>query len=536
MRRTNLNLFFGAIIFLLSSCFNEEDYNFSKIAEVEWDPSYAFKVMHGELFLEDFDDDLDGFEIKSYPDGLLYMHYESYNESDDISTLIEFPEVEIETGLKSLIGLSGNLKKEITIIDRTITVDMKIKGAKLDSVFFDSFDLNVLVGSTVNLAYEVSLDFPTLLVDGVPLSKKYTRQMNEPNIIEDFNHLTNFLAVLDQADIPYNRFPVHITMKLLPANNITITTDDIFVFKLEITNQDFGWVKGYFIPDSRIVSDKELHVKIFENNFKGDYSLAGTLMTYEIGNDFGVPIKLVFNKLETANSEGETLPIELNPPSPFEIKSPARLGETAYSTIQITNAADIFNFRPNTFKYNIEAFINDGYSAGRNFLADTSKARIKFIAEVPFWGHSGSILLRDTVQLNMGNLESDGIEIGTESAHLKTRVINGYPADVAIQGILLNENFQYIDSLLTAEQSVIVRSSLTNDTGIIEDGVFDEIIELDSDKMDALFDAKYMIILAVLNTYTDSDGTRPQVKFFDTGSIKVDMGLQTDLNVTVKPN
>jgi len=526
----------GVLLLFFTSCIDQNDYDFDKIAAIEWDPSYAIKLIHGNLSIKDFDDDIEDFEIRSYDDGLLYFYYESYTESDAIGDLIEFPDVEYETGFASAINFSGSLNQELTVIDDTVVIDLNIGGGELDSVFYDRFDLNFIVGSTANMAYEVDFTLPTFFDNGVPITRTYVRQTSDPNVIQEQNMFTNFLADLTRDDPPHNRFPIVIKVKLLPANNVTITQGDIFGFRFEISNQDFSWVNGYFIPDSRVITDEDISVDIFEKNFEGDYTLQGTLMTFEIGNDFGVPIKLYFNKLDASNADGDVVPININPSSPFEINSPTVMGQTAYSTVQVTNAAEVFNIRPNRFTYNIEAFVNDGYASGRNFLTDTSKARVKFMAEMPLWGSASDIVLKDTVQIDFDELSQEGIDINAKAAYLKTRVINGYPVDVAIQGVLLDNNYMFLDTLLSRDQSVIVRSALTDDDGIVEEGVFDEEIELDEQKVDALFDATYMLIVARMRTYTDSNGTRPEVKFFDQASIDVDMGLRTDLNVVVNPD
>ncbi len=535
--RSKYTIFFVLILSMVGvvACFNEDDYNLDKIAAIEWDPSYAIKFLHGELSINDFEKDLKDFDIRTDPDGLLYFYYESYNESDSLTGIVEFSDVSANASFNSMVNFVGSLNEELLVVDDTFVIDLGLSGGQIDSVFYEMLGLDIIFGCTANLGYELTFTFPTFLEEGVPITRTYTRTTNDPIANQRLDQFTGFLADLTQDDPPYNHFPIAIQAKLLPASNVTITQADFFEFKFDISNQDFNWIVGYFEPQSRGLSDEDLSIDIFDRNFEGEYGLEGTKMSFEIEHDFGVPIRLAFNTLQASNSEGAVLPIEIDPVSPIDINYPTVLGTSARDLITVTNASDIFNFKPDGFQYQVEAFVNEGIGDGRNFLADTSKARVKFIAEIPLWGYASGIVLQDTVQIDLQGLSEDGVEIDPKAAYLKTLITNGYPVDIAVQAVMLDENFLIIDSLLRKDQTLLVKAALTNDTGIQEEGVFDGEIELEEQKLDALFDATYMIVIGRLRTFTNTDGSQPNVKFFEQANVSVDMGLRTDLNIKVKP-
>src|SRR5690606_26066925 len=93
------------------------------------------------------------------------------------------------------------------------------------------------------------------------------------------------------------------------------------------------------------------------------------------------------------------------------INSPEQVGESATSTITVTNPVDIFKFKPSGFEYAIEALINDGIASGRNFMAVTSKNTVKFTAEMPLWGNADGIALRDTFDIDLNELSDENFEI-----------------------------------------------------------------------------------------------------------------------------
>src|SRR5690606_9299590 len=208
---------------------------------------------------------------------------------------------------------------------------------------------------------------------------------------------SDFVAALNTLDPAYNKFPVDLNLTLKGGQFINITKGDVISITLDIKNQGFVWVKGYFEPTSRIISDEDLSIDLFNTNFTdAEYDLAGAKLSFEIENEFGVPITLDFKTLHAVNEDGDGLPIEINPQSPFTINSPEQVGESATSTITVTNPVDIFKFKPSGIEYAIEALINDGIASGRNFMAVTSKNTVKFSAEMPLWGNADGIALRDT--------------------------------------------------------------------------------------------------------------------------------------------
>lgn len=522
--------------FVLTACFDEEDYNFKKVSAIELSPSYAVKLLKGRLSITDLANDFEEVELRTYPDGLLYFYYETESESESISDIIQLPDVSLNALFNSPIDLSVFLDQELTVLETSFAVDLGITGGEIDSIFYTEFPIDFSVESSIEEIFDISLTFPTFTQDGEVITKTLFKEDSGNSDPQESDVFTEFIAALNTLDPAFNKFPVDLKLTLKENQYITITEDDYLSITLDIKNQGFIWVKGYFEPTSRMISDEDLSIDLFDTNFTdAEYDLEGARLTFEIDNEFGVPLKLDFHSLDAVNSDGGSLPIEIDPASPFTINSPTQVGENATSIISVVNPVEIFKFKPAGFIYAIEAFVNDGIATGRNFLAANSKINVKFSAEMPLWGNADGIALTDTFAIELNELSGDNIDIEPLNFTLNAKIENAYPVDVFVQLVLLDENYNYLDVLLTEEQTLLVNAAETNDTGIVKTGIFDDDIILSDEKTDKLFDAKHMILIANLRTFTEANGTRPNVKFFEQGFINTDIGIGTELKIEIKP-
>jgi hypothetical protein len=204
------------------------------------------------------------------------------------------------------------------------------------------------------------------------------------------------------------------------------------------------------------------------------------------------------------------------------------LGESATTTVSITNVNQIFNFGPSEFYYLISGRINSGLTSGVNFMADTSKMRIHLDVEIPLYGKASGIELGDTVDIDLEDFDASQIE----SAQIKALITNELPLDGDIQLYLLNENDGLIETLLTQTQTQIVKgSTVTADGDLQSAGVFDDFINLDQTKVNKIFSAKKLAFSILLNTSKNSSGNQVDVKFKTDMSIDVKLGLKVKTKV-----
>ncbi|MGF1637359.1 MAG: hypothetical protein ACFCUU_09815, partial [Cyclobacteriaceae bacterium] len=168
-----------------------------------------------------------------------------------------------------------------------------------------------------------------------------------------------------------------------------------------------------------------------------------------------------------------------------------------------------------------------------NFLSSDSKIDVLVDARVPLYGSAYNIHLSDTVEFDV--LSSDD-EVDVENALLYIRLENGFPIEGTYQMYFTNDDYEVIDSLFSGVTQTNLQPGAINTNGdVISPGIYDEVLNISSQKVENLRAATHMIFTASLNTNQNSDGSYPHVKIKSDYKIAMNCKLQTRLNLTVKP-
>jgi hypothetical protein len=207
------------------------------------------------------------------------------------------------------------------------------------------------------------------------------------------------------------------------------------------------------------------------------------------------------------------------------------LGDTKSTTINITNVNDLLNYAPSEFYYQADARINQGLTSGDNFVLDTSQLKVRMNIEVPLWGSASGIVLQDTLDVDLDNVEGSEVE----AVELKVKLVNEFPLDGNVQFVLTDANFVPITTLLTADQVNIIKGSKVNSNGELQSaGVYEGTIKLDQSKIDNMFEAKHIIVATALQTSRDIGGNAQDVKFMADYKLSIDVGVLATLKLKIE--
>jgi hypothetical protein len=196
--------------------------------------------------------------------------------------------------------------------------------------------------------------------------------------------------------------------------------------------------------------------------------------------------------------------------------------------VSVSNVNQVIDFAPTSFYYKVSGHINGGLSSGNNFMADTSKMRVRMHVQIPLYGKASNIILTDTLGVDLGDIDQSKID----SAALKIYIVNELPLDANLQFILTDANYVFIDSLLSSSQTGIIKASIVDSNGeLVTAGVVNKFILLQIDKLSKIFKAKKVIIRAKMNTSKNTNGVAVDVKFKSQYKINVKLGLRTTIKL-----
>ncbi|HCW07237.1 MAG TPA: hypothetical protein DGG95_07730 [Cytophagales bacterium] len=523
MKRLILWLLFGLTI--LSCSINGDQF---QIKGVESNPTLVAPIAYGDLSISDLLKKSDSSHITVGSDGLVSLIYDQNLVSHDIRNLVDIPDI----GNKNFILAVPKGTYPANVNDYTSTtssqsVDMGISPEKLTEIAFKSGSLTYTMNltpsnSNFNYAAQISISEFKSKATGASFVQEVTGSGTIP--------LSDYLFQSAVA----NTFTLKVTLVIKKnSSSSTVPINTNLNVTISFAGMDFNYVKGFLgdqvAPIPPKVDSASINIQAFGTSFQqgASVSFAQPTISLNVTTGYGVPLKVTFAKLE-AQKSGSTLAMQTNPVSPITVAYPTVLGDSATTSVAITNVNQLINFAPTKLFYQVSGHINQGLSSGNNFLADTSKMNVKLHVAIPLYGKASNIYLKDTVDLDLSNLDQTKID----SASLKATITNQLPLDGNIQFILTDANYVFIDSLLTASQTNIIKGSTVDANGELQSpGITNTFIPLQLNTISDIFKAKKIIIKTRLNTSKSSAGVAVDVKFKSQYKIDFHLGLKTTLKL-----
>lgn len=507
--------------FALLSCVDEKDYSLDSLTV---NPSVAIPLTHGDLSIKDLIKDTDSVYVKVYPDDLVYLAYSQTLVTQDIKDLFTIPDKTINQSLTIPAGTIPAHPNDIQSTSLVEVIDFNISPEQLSEV---DFNAGAITYSATLLPATSGLQFEVNLVSSDLTSKKTGATFNVRTSTTGSVPLSDYIVKLNK-----NKFNLSMVLILKPSTTAKVISPNTSVaISFRMAGMNFNYIKGFFGDQTANPPATALEIGAFGSSLaKANLSIAQPIVNLTVVNDYGVALKGTFIKLE-GRKNGAVLPFQINPASPVIIASPTVLGNSATTKVSVTNAKELLDFGPTEFYYQLSARINQGITNGNNFLADTSKLRVKLEVEVPLYGSASGIQLSDTIKLNIDDIDESQID----NASLRVNVNNELPLDAKIQFYLADDKFKVIDSLLTNSQTSLVKGSTVTSTGDLQAmGIVEEEVLLDNAKINKLFLAKNIIIRALMNTSKDLAGQFPDVKFKSAYKMNVNLGLKANLKFNGK--
>ncbi|MBI1768285.1 MAG: hypothetical protein HYR67_07915 [Bacteroidetes bacterium] len=520
MKNTVFSLLLSCIL-IWSCTINDKDF---QIKSVQSNPTLVAPLASGNLSILDLLKHQDSAHIKIKSDGLVYLSYDQTLDTRDIRNLVTIPTLgNLTTPVSVPAGTYPANPNDYSSTSINRTVDMGID-EKLTEIAFKSGTLSYnmnLVPANSNFLYAVVLSIP-----------EFTSNSTGAGLSQEVSGSGSIaLSGYTFKNAMVNKFTLQLTLvvKKNPSPTIIPPGTQLNV-AVSMAGMDFTYIRGFF--GDQVVSPpaQTIDVQAFGTTFQkgASVSFAQPTINLTVVSDYGVPLTVTFAKLEARKQAGASLTMQTSPSSPIPITAPATLGTSASTSVSITNVKEVIDFAPTQFYYKVSGHINTGLTTGDNFMADTSQMRVKLHVEIPIYGKASNIILADTMDIGLSDVDQAKID----SASLKANVTNELPLDATLQFILTDAKYVFIDSLLTSSQTGIIKGSTVDSNGDLKSpGIFNQLIKLQQDKISKIFKAKKVIIRAKINTSKDAGGAAVDVKFKSKYKIDVKLGLRATLKV-----
>jgi len=522
MKQTLLGL--ALLAFTLSACIDQNDY---KIGSLETNPDMSISLAYGEVSIGTLLKSQDSTFIKINDEGQVYLEYERELFSQSILTLFDLEDITFGKDFTIPAGFYPATGSDIEFQAFSETINLNLTPQQLNAIFFKEGQLSHVVSmspSNTGLNFEIQLRLPD-----------FVNQSNNQAIDETLDvgtgsiPLANHLASFE----PVNEFDIELKLVLKArSSNVTLIENATISLNLAFEQMGFRSIKGYMGEQS--VNDTiqdELTIGAFGNALNGaEVTFANPLLELSITNEYGLPVTIDFLKFAGKKLNDE-LNIAISPTSPVLIGHPIVMGDDSITIVEITNGSTILSFAPTSIYYKLRPRVNVGNPVDyNNFIIDTSGLTVDLHLVLPLAASAKNIILADTVNFKLEDLQQSNVS----EAAIKVSVENEIPLDALLQFYFLDEQGNAVDSLLVENQRRFVPGSEVGLDGKLESpGIFDSMINLDPEKLNLLFTAESLAIIATLTTSPNEDNTYPIVKFLSDYKLKIELGLRANLKVKV---
>ena len=390
-----------------------------------------------------------------------------------------------------------------------------------------SFDYEFISTLAENL--ELNLNFPGSDQNGVEVDTTITIAAGATTS-GSINLNGTILDLTQDPSQNHSRLPIAVAATLVGSGNmVNIDSSDALDMTFEMTNLQFGHIKGFFGTQQITIDPGAVDLAIdFLENFDGEISFAEPSIAMAITNSIGLPIELVldFNSFKDGTAYG------LNGPN-YVLPYPTSLGSTETGTLTFNNTnssiVDVFTLPKDSITYGGSVNVNhDTATFGtENFVTNSSSISGDLLMEMPFYFTATGLGFYDTLATDQDNSSVLPENAGIESAVLLLQTTSTLPLDASLNLKFYDANWNTI----LVKDLGLMKSGIPDANGIITAAsVLDSELELNALEASSVLDAVHITAEATMDTY--NVGSDP-VKLRTDAALVINLGVQFKINVTL---
>jgi hypothetical protein len=521
-----------ACIQLLPSCKKE----FDKVKK-QWNPTMAVPVIDTELDVYRIFAARDSSDlvVRDPLTGSISLIYKGNLESPMASEMIKLPiDPVFETELKltasesnTLSGSGSFQKNQNFVFDYAAEVE-------IDSIKLKTGVLSIRLVNSFQFTGRVTIKMPGIVKNGTPLEFSQALSGQPFDITKEIG-IAGYTVQMSTGPSVNNKIPIEMSLQLNYDGNASSLNKSIVV-SVAMQNWNFERLHGYLGNMNFISQMDSTLIKIFANATDGYFELTNPFIRMEFDNSFGIPVGINISSLYSLNlNTNATTNILLSSfQNPFTIAAPAlsQLGSTQKTIVYLdknnSNMKSLLNSAPKYFVYGFSANANPTapQPGMRNFLTDSSRLKINTEVELPLEGFAYGFTITDTLDFEMPIEDSDEINWVV----FRMAFDNGFPVNVKMQTVFLDENRRPIDSLLNINENLISAGIAGSDGRVTSPSREIKEITVDKDRFRKLQRAKYVVIRGGANSLnaSGSNPNNPVVKIYSDYKLGVKLGLRVN--------
>ena len=445
------NLVYILSLVFLASCF-KDSYDFDKFSDrIEYSPSIAAPLAHGNLSLENLYEFNDSSDLDTIGNTIVYSYRKDSLFYFDVSDFGNIPEQKIvDFSIKSSGDIPAPLMPEELNLVKNDTFSFTLDdGMRLDSFVMENGLLTIDIQSSFKHEGTLKIKSDNILNGlGEPFSKTIRISSSSGNYTSSQNYSLddNKLTLINSGGQNFIIFNFDLLLSKTPGQGID-NGDEV---KVNFTFSNLNEYRGIFgfmgVNEQVFDTIIESPLEEFEN-LKGTFAVTNPKLILDYTNSLGIPFGLEMNILATFD-DGAKVNIkqeDLDFNSSTDYLHPSVSGEIVFSRDEIPNIDSLLVFPPaKTFDILVTAVSNEEGDTGEpNFMLKDSKLNVDLVIEVPL-EFRADLVFTDTLEIEGGDIDLDGVEY----ANLYYTIKNQFPINLDVTLLAYNsESNQVIDTV-----------------------------------------------------------------------------------------
>ncbi len=525
------------VVMLFGSCIKEITDTIdkaSKTNEVQWNPQIALPLVYSNLGITDILEETGDLKyVRVESDGSLTAIYSDElvsQTAEDVLNLTDQNYGEtfiLDAGALSTLNTTGQV-----VVSFNRTLDYIFNSDEMDKVYLKSGDIAISLSTTLQHNVSMKISIPEMKKSAVSFDEtvaaNYTGTL--PNSNSTNTDVAEYIADFTKTPQGHSQIDATIEFTITKQGSNPIGPSEAVSFTMDVTNQGFHEVHGYFGSENFSNGVQTVDLSIFKNSAGGSFTLADPKIKLVFANSFGIPIDANITQFDGTNSSFNTVSLTGYPsPLPVPTLTLAEIGQTKKDSFTLdknnSNLPAYINNRPHKNVYEVQVISNASGPSVRNWFTDDSKLSVIVEIEVPLHGTAKDYEVERRQPFNFELDDADQIE----EIMLRLHSENGFPVDIATQ-IYFEDTLTntILDSLLTSDLLIMPSADVDGNGKVNNINPKTIDILFNTARTELLMKANRVTVLARFNTKTNG-GSQPDVKFYEEYRLLLQLGVQAKL-------
>jgi len=442
-------------------------------------------------------------------------------------------------------GFSGG-NVLMTKIDQQFPFDA-INALIIKTALMQHTDLTITVNTNISHRGFLTINFPQITYLGTTFTYTIELMGGSTHIVRNLP-LENYEIDYRYQFVPTTKF-IEYRLTLLDNGSGNFDSSDQLTVNVQMENNQYTVLYGYIGQINYIMENSKIKFGVLNSITSGNAVFGNPRLYVNIKNSFGLPVKFGFTELYaksvtssldiniTGGRMYDTNPLFLGAPSILHLPNLIPVDTVLYPISSgNSNIGEVLGAIPEYISYTTKFLANPNASTDTsNFIHRNSILDVKLTMDIPLELKTSGLVFMDTLDMTM-DLDSS-MWNRVKNIKLKIDVGNGFPHNINIQGIFIDENNNRIDSLFPGEDNrLLVESGIINpttgrinqQTGKTTKTTF---VEVNGDRVNNLRRAKKIIIFAKYTTTYNQNNTQNLVIYYENYSM--DVKITSDIDILI---